>query len=55
MRLGKEQAVGYVEDTDSLEETVEDTAAGALPAQEPATARSDGMPLTPAAERSPVG
>ena len=40
MRLGKEQAVGYVEDTEADE----------LPVQEPATAQSDGMPLSAAAE-----
>lgn len=45
MRLGKEQAAGYVEDTES---TAEDT----LAAEELTTAQSDGLPLTPAAESS---
>jgi hypothetical protein len=50
MRLGKEQAVGYVEDTDSLEEAaaIDNTTAGALPAEEFTTAPADGLPLTPA-------
>lgn len=39
MRLGKEQAVGYVEDTE----------ADSLPAREPAI-EADGMPLTTAPE-----
>lgn len=38
MRLGKEQAVGYVEDTET----------DALPAQELAAGQPDGMPLTTA-------
>jgi len=40
MRLGKEQAVGYVEDTE----------ADSLPAREPAICEADGMPLTTAPE-----
>jgi hypothetical protein len=40
MRLGKEQAVGYVEDTE----------VDALPAQEVPTGQPDGRPLTPAPE-----
>jgi hypothetical protein len=43
MRLGKEQAVGYVEDTES---TVDD----ALPVAELTVAQPDGMPQIPAAE-----
>ena len=42
MRLGKEQAVGYVEDTET----------DSLPAQEPAIGEADGMPLTTAPEPS---
>jgi hypothetical protein len=42
MRLGKEQAVGYVEDTET----------DSLPAQDPATGEADGMPLTTAPEPS---
>jgi len=42
MRLGKEQAVGYVEDTE----------AEALPAEELTTGHADGMPLTTALEPS---
>jgi hypothetical protein len=42
MRLGKEQAVGYVEDT----------GADSLPAQELTIGQPDGMPLTPAPEPS---
>jgi hypothetical protein len=38
MRLGKEQAVGYVEDTE----------ADAPPAQELTTGKTDGIPLTTA-------
>ena len=41
MRLGKEQAVGYVEDTET----------DSLPAQEP-IGEADGMPLTTAPEPS---
>lgn len=48
MRLGKEQAAGYVEDTGS----VEDTGADALQAAEVATAQPEGTPLTTAAESS---
>ncbi len=40
MRLGKEQAVGYVEDT----------GADSLPVQELAISQPDGLPLTPAPE-----
>jgi hypothetical protein len=42
MRLGKEQAVGYVEDTET----------DSIPAQEPAIGEADGMPLTTAPEPS---
>ena len=42
MRLGKEQAVGYVEDTET----------DSLPAQETAIGEADGMPLTIAPEPS---
>jgi hypothetical protein len=42
MRLGKEQAVGYVEDT----------GADSLPAQELTIGQPDGMPLTLAPEPS---
>ena len=42
MRLGKEQAVGYVEDT----------GADSLPAQELSISQPDGMPLTTAPERT---
>jgi hypothetical protein len=45
MRLGKEQAVGYVEDP-----VTENTETDALPAQEPVVAEADGMPLTTVAE-----
>jgi len=48
MRLGKEQAVGYVEDTGY----VEDAGADSLPAQELTIGQPDGMPLTPAPEPS---
>lgn len=44
MRLGKEQAVGYVEDTDYAE----DTGAGALPAQELTVGQPGEAPLAPA-------
>ena len=40
MRLGKEQAVGYVEDTET----------DSLPAEEPAIGHHEGMPLTTAPE-----
>jgi hypothetical protein len=40
MRLGKEQAVGYVEDTET----------DSLPAREPVIGEADGMPLTAAPE-----
>jgi hypothetical protein len=48
MRLGKEQAVGYVEDTGIVEHTgfVENPGADALPAQEPAISQPDEVPLT---------
>jgi hypothetical protein len=46
MRLGKEQAVGYVEDTGYVKDTVADS----LPAEELTVDRSDGMPLTTAPE-----
>jgi len=46
MRLGKEQAVGYVEDTGYLSDTGTDS----LPAEELTVDRSEGMPLTPAPE-----
>ena len=42
MRLGKEQAVGYVEDTET----------DSLPAQEPVIGEADGMPLTTAPDPS---
>jgi hypothetical protein len=42
MRLGKEQAVGYVEDTET----------DSLPAQDTAIGEADGMPLTAAPEPS---
>ena len=42
MRLGKEQAVGYVEDTE----------ADSLPAQEPMIGEADGAPLTTVPEPS---
>jgi hypothetical protein len=47
MRLGKEQAVGYVEDTGYLNDTVTDS----RPAEELIVDRSEGMPLTTAPER----
>lgn len=40
MRLGREQAVGYVEDIET----------DSLPAQEPAVGEAEGMPLTAAPE-----
>jgi hypothetical protein len=42
MRLGKEQAVGYVEDTE----------ADSLPVEEVTSGQADGMPLTTAPEPS---
>ena len=42
MRLGKEQAVGYVEDTET----------DSLLAQEPAISEADGMPVAIAPEPS---
>jgi hypothetical protein len=45
MRLGKEQAAGYVEDTGYLEETGTD----ALQAEEVAAVQPEGTPLTTAA------
>ena len=50
MRLGKEQAVGYVEDTetDSLPVVSGPVVSGA--AQEPAVGEAEGMPLTAAPE-----
>ncbi len=42
MRLGKEQAVGYVEDTE----------ADSLPAEEAMAGEADWMPLTTATEPS---
>ena len=48
MRLGKEQAAGYVEDTGYLE----NTGADVLPAAEAATAQPEGTPLTTAAAPS---
>jgi hypothetical protein len=48
MRLGKEQAAGYVEDTSALE----GTGADALQAEEVPTAQPEGTPLTTAAESS---
>ena len=45
MRLGKEQAVGYVEDPVS-----EDTGTDVLPVQESAIVEADGMSLTTVAE-----
>ena len=46
MRLGKEQAAGYVEDTGHLEGTATD----ALPAPEPVVGEAGGMPATTAPE-----
>ena len=46
MRLGKEQAVGYVEDTGYLNDTVTDS----RPAEVLIVDRSEGMPLTTAPE-----
>ena len=46
MRLGKEQAAGYVEDT------LEGTGADALQTEEVPTAQPEGTPLTTAAESS---
>ena len=46
MRLGKEQAAGYVEDTGHLE----DTATDALPAPEPLAGEAGGMPAAAAPE-----
>jgi len=40
MRLGKEQAAGYVEDTE----------VDALPAEEPTATQPESMPLTTAAD-----
>jgi hypothetical protein len=51
MRLGKEQAVGYVEDTEHTAET-EYSAADSAQARELAIGEPDGMPLTPAPEPS---
>ena len=48
MRLGKEQAAGYVEDTGYVENTVADS----LPAEEVTAGEPEGMPLTTAAEPS---
>ena len=48
MRLGKEQAAGYVEDTGHLEEA----GADALQAEEVAAVQPEGTPLTTAAEPS---
>jgi len=48
MRLGKEQAAGYVEDTGHLEET----GADAPQAEEVAAVQPEGTPLTTAAEPS---
>jgi hypothetical protein len=48
MRLGKEQAAGYVEDTGYLE----DTGADGLMAEEVATAPPEETPLTTAAAPS---
>ena len=48
MRLGKEQAAGYVEDTGHLEET----GADAPQAEEAAAVQPEGTPLTTAAEPS---
>ena len=42
MRLGKEQAVGYVEDTE----------VDSVPAEEVTVGQADGMPLTTAPEPS---
>jgi hypothetical protein len=52
MRLGKEQAAGYVEDTGHIEDTghLEDTATAALPVPEPLVGEADGMPATTAPE-----
>jgi hypothetical protein len=46
MRLGKEQAAGYVEDTGHLEDTAND----ALPAPEPVVGEAGGMQATTAAQ-----
>ncbi len=45
MRLGKEQAVGYVEDTEAS-----DTRADSLPAEPATVSRSGELPLTAAPE-----
>lgn len=45
MRLGKEQAVGYVEDP-----ATENTEIDAVPVQTPTIVEADGMPLTAVAE-----
>jgi hypothetical protein len=52
MRLGKEQAAGYVEDTGHLEDTgyLEDTGTDALPAPEPLVGEAGGMPAATAPE-----
>jgi hypothetical protein len=52
MRLGKEQAAGYVEDTGHLEGTghLEDTVTDALPPPAPLVGEAGGMPATTAAE-----
>ena len=48
MRLGKEQAAGYVEDTGHLE----DTGADALQTEEGTTVQPEGTPLVTAVDPS---
>jgi hypothetical protein len=52
MRLGKEQAAGYVEDTGYLEDTgpLAHTGADSRPAEEVTAGQAGEMPLTTAAE-----
>jgi hypothetical protein len=54
MRLGKEQAVGYVEDTEHTADTeyIADSRVDSAQARELALGEPDGMPLTPAPEPS---
>jgi hypothetical protein len=54
MRLGKEQATGYVEDTGYLEDTgyPGNTGADSLPAGEVTAGQAGEMPLATAAEPS---
>jgi hypothetical protein len=52
MRLGKEQAAGYVEDTGHLGDTghLEDTVTDALPAPAPFVGEAGGTPAATVAE-----